>query len=253
MPGDRSAGLELRNLSRAFGGLKAVNGVSLSVQPGERRALIGPNGAGKTTLFNLISGEIRPTEGSIAFQGADITALPPHQRAARGIARTFQITRLFASLTAFENMLLGCEALDPRKFTLHRPLSSFNDLTERAGALLEAFGLWPSRTEAAGNLSYGNQRMLEVALSMAGRPALLLLDEPMAGLSAAERSLMLRHLDRLDRAIAVLMIEHDMDVAFGFAETVTVLDQGRVLFEGSRDEVSANPAVQRIYLGVQEA
>jgi ABC-type branched-subunit amino acid transport system ATPase component len=150
-------------------------------------------------------------------------------------------------------MLLGCEALDPRKFTMHRPLSSFSDLTERAGALLEAFGLWSSRAEAAGNLSYGNQRMLEVALSMAGRPALLLLDEPMAGLSAAERSRMLQHLERLDRGIAVLMIEHDMDVAFGFAETVTVLDQGRVLFEGSRDEVSANPAVQRIYLGVQDA
>jgi branched-chain amino acid transport system ATP-binding protein len=253
MPEDRRACLELRSLSRAFGGLKAVDGVSLSVPPGERRALIGPNGAGKTTLFNLISGEIRPTGGSIAFQGSDVTALAPHQRAARGIARTFQITRLFASLTVLENMLLACEALDPRKFTLHRPLSAFSDLTERATGLLEAFGLWPARAEAAGNLSYGNQRMLEVALSMAGRPALLLLDEPMAGLSAAERALMLRHLDRLDRAIAVLMIEHDMDVAFGFAETVTVLDQGRVLFEGSRDEVSANAAVQRIYLGVQEA
>src|SRR3954466_6777263 len=130
MPGDevvqafRPASLELRNVTRTFGGLKAVNGVSLSVQPGERRALIGPNGAGQTTLFNLISGEIPPTEGSIAFQGSDVTALPPHQRAARGIARTFQITRLFASLTVLENMLLGCQALDTRKFTLHRPLSS---------------------------------------------------------------------------------------------------------------------------------
>jgi branched-chain amino acid transport system ATP-binding protein len=256
MPEDevvQAAGLELRNLSRTFGGLKAVDGVSLSVQPGERRALIGPNGAGKTTLFNLISGEIPPTAGSILFQDSDVTVLPPHQRAARGIARTFQITRLFASLTVLENMLLGCQALDPRKFTLHRPLSAFSDLTERATGLLEAFGLWAARAEAAGNLSYGDQRMLEVALSMAGRPALLLLDEPMAGLSAGERSVMLRHLERLDRAIAVLMIEHDMDVAFGFAETVTVLDQGRVLFEGSKDEVSANPAVQRIYLGVQDA
>ena len=245
--------LVLDKVSRAFGGLTAVDAVSLTIERGERRAVIGPNGAGKTTLFNLISGEVRPTGGSIGFLGSDVTTLAPHQRAARGIARTFQITRLFASLTVLENMLLACEALDARKFTLHRPLSSFSDLTERATGLLEAFGLWPSKAEAAGNLSYGNQRMLEVALSMAGRPALLLLDEPMAGLSAAERSLMLRHLERLDRAIAVLMIEHDMDVAFGFAETVTVLDQGRVLFEGSRDEVSANAAVQRIYLGVQEA
>ena len=240
-------------MSRVFGGLRAVDGVNLMVGEGERRALIGPNGAGKTTLFNLISGEVRPTGGSIRFLGADVTALAPHQRAARGIARTFQITRLFASLTVFENVLLACEALDGRKFTLHRPLSSFTDLNERAAGLLEAFGLWPLRSEAARNLAYGNQRMLEVALSMAGRPRLLLLDEPMAGLSSAERTLMLAHLDRLDPGIAVLMIEHDMDVAFNFAHTVTVLDQGRVLFEGSRDEVGANPDVQRIYLGVQDA
>ena len=245
--------LDLQAVSRVFGGLRAVDGVSLTVRDGERRALIGPNGAGKTTLFNLISGEVRPTGGSIRFLGDDVTALAPHQRAARGIARTFQITRLFASLTVYENILLACEALDARKFTLHRPLSSFADLNERAAGLLEAFGLWRLRSEAARNLSYGDQRMLEVALSMAGRPRLLLLDEPMAGLSSTERALMLDHLDRLDPGIAVLMIEHDMDVAFNFAHTVTVLDQGRVLFEGSRDEVGANPDVQRIYLGVQDA
>jgi len=245
--------LTLIGVSRVFGGLRAVDGVSLTVHEGERRALIGPNGAGKTTLFNLISGEVRPTGGSIRFLGADVTALAPHQRAARGIARTFQITRLFGALTVFENVLLACEALDARKFTMHKPLSSFTDLNERAAGLLEAFGLWPLRAEAARNLSYGDQRMLEVALSMAGRPRLLLLDEPMAGLSSTERTLMLQHLDRLDPGIAVLMIEHDMDVAFNFAHTVTVLDQGRVLFEGSRDEVGANPDVQRIYLGVQDA
>jgi branched-chain amino acid transport system ATP-binding protein len=244
--------LELRNVSRVFGGLKAVNGVSLTVRSGERRALIGPNGAGKTTLFNLISGDVQPTSGTITFLGSDVTTLAPHQRAARGIARTFQITRLFTSLTVLENMLLACEALDPRKFTLYRPLSSFADLQAKAAGLLEAFGLWARRSESAGNLSYGDQRMLEVALSLAGRPTLLLLDEPMAGLSSVERTLMLRHLERLDRGIAVLMIEHDMDVAFGFAETITVLEQGRVLFEGTRDEVSTNASVQHIYLGVPE-
>jgi len=245
--------LGLRSVSRVFGGLRAVDGVTLSVNRGERRALIGPNGAGKTTLFNLISGEVRPTAGEIDFLGADVTALAPHQRAARGIARTFQITRLFVSLTVRENMLLAYEALDARRFTWYRPLSSFTDLGDRAAGLLDAFGLLARQDEVAANLSYGDQRMLEVALSMAGRPMLLLLDEPMAGLSSAERSLMLRRLDQLDPVIAVLMIEHDMDVAFGFAHTVTVLDQGRVLFEGTADEVGANADVQRIYLGLQGA
>jgi len=244
--------LVLENVSRAFGALRAVNGVSLTVQPGERRALIGPNGAGKTTLFNLISGEITATGGSIRFMGSDVTALAPHQRASRGIARTFQITRLFGPLTVLENMLIACEALAVRQFTMHRTLASFGDLTARATSLLEGLGLGPLQAELAGNLAYGDQRMLEVALSMAGRPRLLLLDEPMAGLSSTERTLMLERLDRLDRGIAILMIEHDMDVAFGFAENVTVLDQGSVLFEGNKDDVSANASVQRIYLGVHE-
>ena len=244
--------LVLESVTRVFGGLKAVNSVSLAVRSGERRALIGPNGAGKTTLFNLISGEVRPTGGSILFLGSDVTRLAPHQRAARGIARTFQITRLFGPMTVLENMLLACEALDRRKFVLHRPLSSFDDLTDRATSLLESLGLRPLQAELARNLSYGDQRMLEVALSLAGRPKLLLLDEPMAGLSSTERALMLQRLDGLDRGIAILMIEHDMDVAFGFAETVTVLDQGSVLFEGDKADVSANARVQQIYLGVHE-
>jgi branched-chain amino acid transport system ATP-binding protein len=245
--------LVLEKVSRTFGGLKAVDGVSLSIQPGERRALIGPNGAGKTTLFNLISGEVRASSGTVALFGADVTALAAHQRAARGIARTFQITRLFASLTVLENVLLACEALDRRKFVIHRPLSSFPDLREKAAGLLNDFGLWPLRSEPAGNLAYGDQRMLEVALSVTGRPRLLLLDEPMAGLSSGERASMLQLFDRLDPSIAILLIEHDMDVAFGFAHTVTVLDKGRVLFEGSRDEVSANASVQQVYLGIPEA
>jgi branched-chain amino acid transport system ATP-binding protein len=241
--------LVLGYVSRTFGGLTAVNGVSLTIGVGERRALIGPNGAGKTTLFNLISGEVRASSGTIVLFGADVTAQAPYQRAARGIARTFQITRLFANLTVLENVLLACEALDRRKFMMHRPLSSLADLRERAARLLDDFGLWALRSELARNLSYGDQRMLEVALSMAGRPRLLLLDEPMAGLSAGERASMLHLLERLDSAIAVLLIEHDMDVAFGFADTVTVLDQGRVLFEGHRDEVSANASVRQVYLG----
>ena len=243
--------LVLDRVSAVFGGLKAVDNVSLTVVPGERHAVIGPNGAGKTTLFNLISGELQATEGSITLFGADVTGLPPHQRAARGIARTFQITRLFPNLTVLENLLLACEALDRLKFTMHRPVSSCAHLVQKAENLLADFGLSPLRHELARNLSYGDQRRLEVALSMAGRPRLLLLDEPMAGLSPAESHSMQALLKKLDPAIAVLLIEHDIDIAFGFAEKITVLHQGRVLTQGHKDEVSASRSVQEIYLGVQ--
>lgn len=243
--------LVLANVSREFGGLKAVDRVNLTIQCGERHAVIGPNGAGKTTLFNLISGELRATEGRIVLFGADVTRLAPHQRAARGIARTFQITRLFLNLTVLENVLLACEALDRRRFTMHRPLWSYEDLVQRAANLLDEFGLSPVREELARNLSYGDQRKLEVALSMAGRPRLLLLDEPMAGLSPGESEAMQQLLKKLDPSIAVLLIEHDMDIAFGFAETITVLHQGRVLTEGHKDAVRTNRSVQEIYLGVR--
>jgi branched-chain amino acid transport system ATP-binding protein len=244
-----SACLVLDGVSRRFGGLTAVDAVNLVLQPGERRALIGPNGAGKTTLFNVISGELRATAGTITLNGADITRLAPHQRAARGIARTFQITRLLLNLTVLENMLIACAALDRRKFAMHRPLSSYTDFVERATTQLDEVGLSPLRQALARTLSYGDQRKLEVALSMAGGPRVLLLDEPMAGLSSAERAAMLALLQKLDPSIAVLLIEHDIDVAFAFAERVTVLYQGRVLTEGSKEEVSANPRVQESYLG----
>ena len=248
MPGDQPA-LLLEGVSRHFGGLKAVDQVSLAVHPGERHALIGPNGAGKTTLFNLISGELPTTAGRVVLFGDDVTKLPPHQRAARGIARTFQITKLFPNLTVLENMLLACEALDRRKLVMHRALASYADITSRATAVLAEFGLAAMEQDTARNLSYGDQRKLEVALSMAARPRLLLLDEPMAGLSAGESQSMQAILTKLDRSIAVLLIEHDMDIAFAFAERVTVLNQGRVLTEGHKDQVSADPRVQEIYLG----
>jgi ABC-type branched-subunit amino acid transport system ATPase component len=242
--------LVLTEVSRHFGGLKAVDGVSLTIGRGDRHALIGPNGAGKTTLFNVISGETPATSGTITLFGEEVTGRKPHERAARGIARTFQIMRLFPALTVMENALLACEALDARKFSLFRPVASCPPLVGRATALLEEFGLVHFRHESARNLSYGDQRKLEVALSMAGRPRLLLLDEPMAGLSGGERVSMQALIARLDPEMAVLLIEHDMDVAFGFARRVTVLVQGRVLTEGTCDEVAANETVQRSYLGV---
>jgi branched-chain amino acid transport system ATP-binding protein len=248
-----SPALVVEHLSRHFGGLKAVDDVSLTIQAGTRHALIGPNGAGKTTLFNVISGEVAVSHGRISLFGEDVTRLAPHQRAARGIARTFQITKLFPNLTVDENMLLACQALDRRKLTMLRSVSSYGDLTGRAADLVDQFGLSGQAQEFARNLSYGDQRKLEVALSLAGRPRLLLLDEPMAGLSAGESASMHAILEQLDPAIAVLLIEHDMDIAFAFAERVTVLHQGRVLTDGSKDEVSANRGVQQIYLGMDAA
>ena len=242
--------LALENVSRDFGGLRAVGNVNLTIAPGERHVLIGPNGAGKTTLFHLISGELRATEGKIVLFGDDVTALAPHRRAARGIARTFQITNLFPNLTVMENVLLACEALERRTFSMLRLLSSCADLNQKAANLLHEFGLWELRGEPARTISYGDQRKVEVALSVAGRPRLLLLDEPMAGLSTGESESMQRLLQKLDPAITVLLIEHDMDVTFAFAENITVLYQGRVLTSGPKDQVRANPTVQEIYLGV---
>ena len=241
--------LVLDNVSRQFGGLKAVDGVTLRLDAGARHALIGPNGAGKTTLFNLISGEVVPTGGRIELFGQDVTRTPAHERAARGIARTFQITKLFSALTVLENLLLACAALDRRRLAMHRRVTSYPDLRERANRLMDSFGLTRFAGEQARNLSYGDQRKLEVALSMAGKPRLLLLDEPMAGLSAGETRAMHDLLDTIDPGVAVLLIEHDMDVAFAFAERVTVLHHGRVMTEGSRDDVSADRGVQQIYLG----
>ncbi len=246
---NQSPCLVLENVSRDFGGLRAVDGVNLVIRPGERHAVIGPNGAGKTTLFNLISGELSATQGRVLFDGRDITRLAPHQRATRGMARTFQITRLFLNLTVLENLLVASQALDARKFTMHRPLTSYGDLQEKVASLLNDFGLGALRDELARNISYGDQRKLEVALSMASRPRLLLLDEPMAGLSSIESRSMQQLLHNLDPSIAVLLIEHDMDMAFAFAERVTVLCQGRVLTGGHRDDIRANREVQEIYLG----
>ena len=243
--------LQLEGVSRHFGGLTAVDNVTLSVQAGARHAVIGPNGAGKTTLFNVISGELPPSSGTIALHGANITTLKAYRRAALGIARTFQITRLFPELTVNENVLLACAALDHRKFAMYRPLSAYSEFTERAASLLAQFGLGDIADEQARHISYGARRRLDVALALAGRPRLLLLDEPMAGLSTPERIGMRGLLEQLDPSIAVLLIEHDMDVAFAFAARVTVLHQGRVLADGTRDEVSGNEFVQKAYLGTR--
>ena len=226
-----------------------MDAVSLSVRPGERRALIGPNGAGKTTLFNLVSGALAVSSGTIRLFDRDITAMPPHRRAALGLARTFQINNLFPALTVLDNCLLAVQALTRTKFSMLRPLARYPALAARARETLEAVGLGDRVDAVVRNLSHGEQRQLEIALALAGRPRVLLLDEPTAGLSPAESHLMARLLRTLDPAMTVLMIEHDMDIALEMAESVTVLHYGRVIADGPRDDVKADPLVREIYLG----
>jgi branched-chain amino acid transport system ATP-binding protein len=241
--------LTLDGVTKHFGGLRAVDGVALAVRPGERRALIGPNGAGKTTLFNLISGALPVSSGRITLFGRDVTSAPAHRRAAQGLARTFQITNLFPDLSVLDNTQLAVQAHTARRFSMLRPVRAFADLQDRARAILDSVGLASVAGAMVRNLSHGEQRQLEIALALAGRPRLLLLDEPTAGLSPAESRLMAGLLARLDPAIAVLMIEHDMDIALEFSPHVTVLHYGCVIADGSRDEVRADPQVREIYLG----
>ncbi len=239
--------LSVRSLTRAFGGLKALDDVSIEVATGERRVLIGTNGAGKTTLFNLVNGQIAPTAGSIWLMGEDITGLPVHERVRRGMARTFQITSLFGGLSVYENMLIAQQALSPQHFRMTRPASHFEATREEVRATLEQWHLWHLRDEKVATLSYGVQRQLEVILALASKPRLLLLDEPMAGLSVEETHHVTDIVLALDRSISVLMIEHDLEAAFRIADRVTALDQGCIVADGTADEIRNAAALQRIY------
>ena len=243
--------LRIENLTKAFGGIEAVRGVSLAVNRGEKRAILGPNGAGKTTLFNLIVGDFHPTGGRIIFFGEDITRLPCHKRAHKGMARTFQITNLFFKLSVIENMMLAVQALEKTKFSLFRPITAYPHLYDRGMELLSEVGLEGIKDEVIGNLSYGVQRQIEVLLALTKQPRLLLLDEPTAGLSPAETSIMVEMLKKLPFSLTMMLIEHDMDVAFELAETITVLHFGEVIANGSKQQVRADNLVQEIYLGVK--
>jgi branched-chain amino acid transport system ATP-binding protein len=242
--------LSVSDLGKSFGGLKAVEAVELSLQVGERRAIIGPNGAGKTTLFNVIAGELAPTRGRISLFGRDVTSLPTHRRAALGLGRTFQINTLFPNLSVLENVLLAVHGVSSTRLRLHRTVSSYRAHRERALRVLESVGLVENDRIPARALSHGEQRQLEVALALASEPKLLLLDEPTAGLSTAESHRLTSLLKRLDRSITLLVIEHDMDVVFGLTDRITVLHHGKVVADGTSEEVRANPLVAEIYLGM---
>jgi branched-chain amino acid transport system ATP-binding protein len=244
-----SAAVEVVGLVKAFGGLRAVDQVSLSVGAGERRVLIGPNGAGKTTLFHCVTGTLAPTAGRVALFGGDVTGLPEHRRAALGMGRTFQISNVMVDLTCAENAVLAAVGIDRRKWVVHRPIARFDDLRRTAQAGLEAVGLAHRADHLVRLLSYGERRQLALALALTARPRVLFLDEPCAGLAPSERARISRMIADLPRDLTVLMIEHDMDVALGLADRVTVMHRGRVILEGAPAEVQRNPEVREVYFG----
>ena len=246
---DSVAALELKNLCKNFGGLHATRDVSLRLMPGDRKAIIGPNGAGKTTLFNLITGIFPVTSGSVVLFGRDVTKWPSHKRTATGMARTFQVTSLFPRLTVLDNVVLAIEGLRPSKFVMWRFLSSYNDITEKAHALLAQANFLDRKDIDVRNLSHGEQRQLEIVLGLASDPKILLLDEPAAGLSSGESTEMAKFLMKLDPKLAILLIEHDMDVVFDLAHTISVLHFGQILETGTPEQIQKSQRVQEIYLG----
>ena len=244
--------LSIEHVTRRFGGLVALRDVSLSIAPGERHAVIGPNGAGKTTLFNVVSGELAPTSGCVSLFHRPVTGLPSHEIARRGLARTFQRNNLLFSLIALENVRLAVQAHTTATRRLLTPVHRLPDLEERARFLLDRMDLADRAAVPARALSYGEQRQLEVAIALAGRPQVLLLDEPTSGMSPAETTRMTALLDRLGRDQTVVIIEHDMDVVFALADRITVLHLGEVIARGTPETVRADPRVQEVYLGTGE-
>ncbi len=240
--------LELRGVTKMFGALAALTDVTLTVRPGERRAILGSNGAGKTTLFNCVTGDFLPTSGTIRFFGEDLTRFPAHERIRRGLRRTYQISLLFSGLTVADNVYLACRGVSRGRFSLLRPRK--NDvLVTRAEELIEAVHLTRARDRLVSEISYGQQRQLEIALALAGAPRFVLFDEPAAGLSPSERRELVEILTNLPRHIGFIIIEHDMDVALRVAESVTMMHNGRVFKEGTPAEIEQDPEVQELYLG----
>ena len=246
---DVTPALEIAGLSKAFGGLPATNDVSLTVAPGERRLIIGPNGAGKTTLFNLITGDLDADAGAIRLFGREVSGLLPHQRAHLGMARTYQIITLFGKDTLEHNVVLSLLGLAPARWHAFRPLARYGHLREEARRVLKIVGLERLAARPIGEVSYGERRRVEIAMALAQQPKLLLLDEPFAGLSREERGAMKQLVAEIPREVTVVLIEHDMDTALDLAERITVLHYGRVIVEGSRAEVVADPKTKEVYLG----
>ena len=241
--------LRTEQLCRSFGSLVVTNNVSLTVEAGERHVIIGPNGAGKTSLINQIGGQLRPTEGRILLEQADITGWSPDRVCRSGIARTFQRNNLFVNLSVIENLRLAVEARRGNPLNFFAPVERFRPLIERAEELMQRVHLEGEGTRAVRSLSYGEQRQLEIGIALAGEPKLLLLDEPTSGMSPAETDRMIELIAGLPRTLAILMIEHDMNVVFSDADRISVLYYGEVLATGIPAEIQANQRVREVYLG----
>jgi branched-chain amino acid transport system ATP-binding protein len=250
---ERAPLLETRGLTKSFGGLRVNHAIDLALAPGETRAVIGPNGAGKTTLVNQIAGDLRPDRGRIWFRGRAIEGLPAHRVARLGIGRSYQRTNLFPEFTVFENVRLAAQSRlrgsPPGLFRWWRAATAYGEINSAAERVLETFGLAGRGADPAGALSHGEQRQLELAMVLAVEPELLLLDEPMAGLSMEESRRLTALLAALKSTHTILLVEHDMDAVFALADTITVLVYGQVIATGNAEAVRANPAVREAYLG----
>jgi branched-chain amino acid transport system ATP-binding protein len=241
--------LEVRELRKSFGALAATDGVSLELREGETHAIIGPNGAGKTTLISQLAGNLRPDSGHIRFAGEDVTHLSAPARAHKGFARSFQITSIYRDFTALDNVALAVQAHAGHSFRFWKPAREERALREPARAMLEEVGLGARADVLAANLAHGEQRQLEVAMALATKPRLLLLDEPVAGMGLEESQRMVQFLQGLKGKRSIILVEHDMDAVFTLADRVSVLVYGRILASGTPAEMRANPQVRRAYLG----
>ncbi len=244
--------LRVDGLSKDFGGVHALSSVSFSVGTGERLVVIGPNGAGKTTLFNVINGQLSPTSGRVFFFEQDITNMPTHQRAHLGQARSFQIVNLFLNLTVLDNALIALHGTKPSRFQMFWSMNDYRNLIDEARKNLDAGILWEKRDEFVKNLSHGEQRRLEIALSLAQNPKLLLLDEPSSGLTRDESSEVIGLINNLGSKITVLIVDHDMNLVFGVADRIIVLHYGEVIADGTPEIIRADPRVREIYMGMEE-
>jgi branched-chain amino acid transport system ATP-binding protein len=243
--------LQTQDLVKRFGGITATDHVSLNIAQGARHALIGPNGAGKTTLINLMTGVLPATSGRIVLEGQDISDLAPHQRVGRGMVRTFQINQLFNSLTPLETLTMVVTQHRGQGAKWWRPLGHSAAITERAEQLLAQFHLTDVMQQRTDHMAYGKRRLLEMAIALACEPRVLLLDEPAAGVPAGERDELLQTVAALPKEVSIVLIEHDMDLVFNFADRITVLVNGAVLTEGTPQEIAQDPQVKAVYLGTE--
>jgi branched-chain amino acid transport system ATP-binding protein len=241
--------IRLEKVSKHFGGVSALRELSFQMQAGERLAVIGPNGAGKTTLINILDGQLFPSEGEIFLFGRNITRTPTHKRVHLGVGRSFQVTRLFGELTVSENTLLAFQGTRSSPFRMFRPMLSYKQIVQQSQELLSSWNMWDQRDQKVKALPYGNQRKLEMVLSLASNPNVLLLDEPSNGLTSEESQEIVSTLSRMPKEVSAIIVAHDMDLVFGASSRVMVLHNGRIIADGSPQRIRSDPVVRKIYMG----